>query len=519
MKVICIKDDGYDVVHQMWIENYPKKGEVYTVRKRVHSVNGLGYLLQEITNPIMANGMEPSFNCRRFEPLVLNNEKKTTAQQLASSLTILFVIFLCASVRQTAVFAQIPVYQKDSLIKYTMPAQSFYVKVPIRYIHDTVYLPCPETPKPIPKEFRWSNFTGTFQQFIDSAIASKQTAYIDKDVTPLNTVSIDGDITLIGNGCTVTSINKTAFVLGAGKHTFKNFNIIQTKPDGIAFFTKQIAGILWTNYVQNVNIDGGGEGYSSSRGGNDTSWAGTTIENSIIKVRSGGIGVFSQDGPYKYLHLKNVQIQTDTTHNIYVHPNVSLYFDSVASLGVKMEGKLMMHQHSGGNPQFYNSAKYSVFKKVYCNGEMFEMTNPKSGYVQIDSSEIAPYVAWGGVAKVWATNSRFYNAGNGIFLSGTLYNCSGGAWTLAGDTLRLVGGNYSEVSMRGGGMLITDNTKIQYMSVADRGNDFEGHINNSTMKFLYDEKKGNGILYLFNTPKPATYGYPYRPDIIQNIVR
>ena len=73
-KVRCIKDDGYDIVHQVWIQNYPVKGEVYSIRKRVHSKNGLGVLLNEITNPLMPNGIEPNFSMRRFEPVTDDTE-------------------------------------------------------------------------------------------------------------------------------------------------------------------------------------------------------------------------------------------------------------------------------------------------------------------------------------------------------------------------------------------------------------------------------------------------------------
>lgn len=267
--------------------------------------------------------------------------------------------------------------------------------------------------------------------------------------------------------------------------------------------------------MKDVNIEGGGDGYLSARGGNDTSWATTTIENSIIKVKSIGISVFSQDGPYKNLHLKNVQIKTDTTHNIYVHPSVSLYYDSVASLGA---GKLMQHQYSGSGNGGYGTAKYSRFVKVHTNGRAFEMTRVKDGFVEIDSSDIAPYVT-GAVlaAKVWAANTRFYNAGNGILLSGTLFNCTGGAWSSGNDTLKLVGGKYNEVSMRYGGKIIADHTEIEYMSVADRGNDFGGIFTNSEIKSLQDGKNGNGVLNLFNTPRPAPYyGQPYRPEIVNS---
>jgi hypothetical protein len=67
-KMVCIKDDGYDPVHTLWIREFPVKGRVYTVRKRVHSRWGMGLLLEEIVNPIMPNGAEPNFARSRFRP-------------------------------------------------------------------------------------------------------------------------------------------------------------------------------------------------------------------------------------------------------------------------------------------------------------------------------------------------------------------------------------------------------------------------------------------------------------------
>lgn len=70
--VKCIKDDGYDEVQAQWIRNFPVKGEVYTVRKRMHTAWGMGLLLEEIQNPLMPNGAEPNFNRNRFKPVSSN---------------------------------------------------------------------------------------------------------------------------------------------------------------------------------------------------------------------------------------------------------------------------------------------------------------------------------------------------------------------------------------------------------------------------------------------------------------
>jgi hypothetical protein len=78
MKVICVSDSNYDIVHTLYIENYPKKGEIYTIRKRVHTPHGVGYLLEEISNPIMPNGVEPNFHSSRFRAVEEESDSKIT---------------------------------------------------------------------------------------------------------------------------------------------------------------------------------------------------------------------------------------------------------------------------------------------------------------------------------------------------------------------------------------------------------------------------------------------------------
>lgn len=69
MIVECIKDDGYNPNMLKWIHQFPVKGQNYYVRKRVHTKNGLGFLLDEIVNPIMPNGEEPNFHHSRFREI------------------------------------------------------------------------------------------------------------------------------------------------------------------------------------------------------------------------------------------------------------------------------------------------------------------------------------------------------------------------------------------------------------------------------------------------------------------
>jgi len=383
-------------------------------------------------------------------------------------------------------------------------------------IHDTIFVnTCPPQPS---TGLKWSEWKGSFQSFIDSAIGG--TAYIDKDVTPAAPVQVRGSITVIGDTTKlITNIHKDLFILHPNaKQVFIDLRIHQPNTTGSAFNRVVSSGTTFYDSLHNVNITGGAYAYQSSRGGKSDSMAITAMRNCVFKIYVCGIGVFSQDGPFRALHLRNVQIKTDTTHNIYVHPATSLFYDSVASLGA---GKLFQHQYSGSGNGGYNTGKYSIFNRVYSNGKMFEMTSLKEGPIIITNSNIAPYTTAGvAVPFVKAFNTTFLNNGNGIHLAGELYNCKGGAWSFGSDTLKLINSDFEEISMRSGGVIISENSTVKWMTVADRGNDFKAYFTNSVITNLGDGRNGNGIIYLKDTPTPAAaYGQPYRPEIIKQLER
>lgn len=65
----CINDKGYQPIHLQWIKQFPKLNEIYTLRDEIKTETGIGYLLEEISNPIMPNGIEPNFSSNRFKRL------------------------------------------------------------------------------------------------------------------------------------------------------------------------------------------------------------------------------------------------------------------------------------------------------------------------------------------------------------------------------------------------------------------------------------------------------------------
>lgn len=70
MKLICINDE-FNNEARLKVKNLPKFGEVYTLRKARSRNNRVGFLLREITNPLiyvasLNDFTEPDFDSARF---------------------------------------------------------------------------------------------------------------------------------------------------------------------------------------------------------------------------------------------------------------------------------------------------------------------------------------------------------------------------------------------------------------------------------------------------------------------
>jgi hypothetical protein len=68
MLVECINDQNWDPRSLPYIKEFPVKGIVYTVKKRNHCglSLGMGYVLEELNNPLLPDGSEVGFSCKRF---------------------------------------------------------------------------------------------------------------------------------------------------------------------------------------------------------------------------------------------------------------------------------------------------------------------------------------------------------------------------------------------------------------------------------------------------------------------
>lgn len=373
----------------------------------------------------------------------------------------------------------------DTIVTVRFPAQTMQVPMPVRYIevpkYETVYV-CPPTVAPM----YWSEYSGSFQAFVNDAALFGRVAYIDKDVQPFATIDVPSGLQLKAD--TSVAIRNKVRVLfrlhaATGSQLFEGLRIVQDS--GCTAFERITSGVAFYDSLHNVQVTGGEAAYSSSRGGTASKMAVTAMRNCRFDVRYIALSAFSQDGPWRALHLYNVQMKTSYSHNLYVHPSTSLCFDSVASMGA---GKLMMHQFShngllklinkdykGDGVGDYYSARYSIFKRVYCNGEAFEMTPVDStlnnGYnrIWIEDSDIGPYVTGAApVATVNAYRTSFFNAGNGILIAGILDSCRGGAWGVDGYRLSIRRSNMSEVVFRYGGQIFISNSRVENIWGADR---------------------------------------------------
>lgn len=389
---------------------------------------------------------------------------------------------------------------RDTIVRYSTVRDTVVIR-------DTIYI----TANP-PQKLIWSRYNGSFQSFVDSAAKGGLVAYIDRNVTPAATVQIPSNITIEADtNIVVTNPHKILFQLSTatGTQIFKGLRIVQDSI-GTAFY-RVTPNVSFYDSLFDVQVRGGLNAYESSRGGTASKMAIAAMRNCKFDVGYIAVQVFSQDGPYKSLHLYNTELKTATSHNIYVHPATSLYYDSVACVGA---GKLMQHQYSGSGNGGYNTGKYSVFNRVFSNGKAFEMTTlANESPVVITNSVLAPYVT-GGIppAIVHAKNSQFFNAGNGIFLQGVIDSCTGGVWSSGSFPLLIMNSNLKEFSFRGGGILTIANSTVAYMWGADRGQLFAIKLLNCKVGQIWDGKNGDGFIQFVNTPIPNNN---LRPDVIK----
>lgn len=398
-------------------------------------------------------------------------------------------------------------FSQDSIwVTGSIPVKIPKPKPEIVVIHDTIVVYVHDTINVCPQDngrLKLSEWPGSFQSFIDSA----KVAVIDAPVGATG-IHIRKSMRVVGTPQgAITNTGAELFIMYAGTKIEIDSLTITQGAAGTAFYRQIITGKTWTDSISNTNVNGGRYTYLSSRGGKRDSLAVTTFTNCILKNSTMNIQVYSQDGPFRALHLRNAQLSTDTTHNIYLHPSVAVNFDSVVSIKA---GKLALHYYSGGVDSLYHTAAYFKLNRVSSlDRDMWEMVTPKGGIVEVHNSDLAPYTT-SGVAfpNVYSTNTRWSNWGNGIDITGRIVNCSGEVWS-KGNKLIVDGGTFSNANLRNGGTMALTNVSITgQMYIAEYAGYFIINANNCTAPYINDLRNSEGNVYWSGTPVPANNARP-----------
>lgn len=425
-----------------------------------------------------------------------------------------YLLVIVFSLLSTILFAQ-----EDTIINVPVT-----IKIPFRIkkeiirdtiiIVDSVYVGClcpPDSTIPtIPDTLKFSQFGGTFKEFIKFAGEQNKIAVLDSNISITEPIGVRGNSRLIGyNKPTIISNQRWVFWLYEGDHLFDNLNIIMTNPLGYAFYTDAKNNIIWNNVIKNTDVTGGESSYVSSLGGNDSTKCGTIIENCNFENSTINVRIFSQDGPYKYLHLCNTELKTTISHNLYLHPNVSYKACNTSHLGA---GKLALHHFSrDGVPGI---AEYITVTgaKSFDNYSPFQF--PPNQIARIDSSDIALYSD--GNQVVWATNTNFKQVGGaGAWVTGEsiIDNCTGYILTSGAS---ISNSNLKQLRLQSSGITEIVNSTVEYCGGGGLNNEFHLILDNTHIlgMSLTNINPFSTILLLNGSTITPAYNWKIPPGLI-----
>jgi hypothetical protein len=281
-------------------------------------------------------------------------------------------------------------------------------------------------------------FLTNYNRFADAVKAAQATGkwlMLPATYNVTEKIEIRGNIKIGALGkCRLFDLTKkseagTCIMLYEGNHTFKNIEFIYPATSAVenynAVQTAQ-SDITYHNYFFNCKFSGKWyNNYQSSMGHGISAFY-----NTRFFAESENIQYYSQSGS-KTLILYNDTLETLLSHCVYSHPinNYDLY--NVLVLG---SGKLAWDSYGTSPTVTTGTNSFQRFRKCRLadtatakawggNKPMWQLWTV-SAPIYIDSSDMAGYEVKG---KVYATNSHFYNAGNGETLgnSAELKNCTG----------------------------------------------------------------------------------------------
>jgi len=412
-----------------------------------------------------------------------------------------------------------PALKFDSTFKFVLPKprpQIIVIRDTVK-VHDTTYVikviykdtgsikyidTCIDDGPILPidsAKLAWSRFKTmgyTFKEYIHEVQKLGAIALIDVDVTPAETIFINGDIIVESlPGVTVTNyLAGPLWLLGNGLHIFRNMSYAQTDSlKGVVWRTALPATgqppYVFHDSIRNVSVEGGNNSYYSDRGGSKSQWSKVSISQAIFKNRHVNIMVFGQDvGNYKSLLLDSVELWSWTSHNGYVHTDISVQATFVRSMQIGPNA-VAWHGYSSGGGEggkgTADSSEYQIFKFCYSApaGGRWQIPQPYTIRLSPTDSIVRPVQMIGcnlplydiPIPKMEAVNCTFtYGPFNG-----TCTNCSGVYRPQNNSTII---NSTAEMSVQEGGVITLVNSTATKMYDSDRIaplNPLRLHLDNS----------------------------------------
>lgn len=322
-----------------------------------------------------------------------------------------------------------------------------------------------------------SVFLINYSGFADAVKAAQTTGkwlMIPANYNVTEKIEIHGNINIgaIDRGrlhdLTKKSEGGTCILLYEGNHTFKNIEFVYTgpavPPNYNAIQTAQL-DITFSNHFYNCKFSGGWyNNYQSSLGHGVSAFY-----NTRFFAESENIQYYSQSGP-KTLIMYNDTLETLLSHCVYSHP-INNY--DVYGLIILRSGKLAWDSYgtspivTTGKNSFQRFKKCRVadtaYSKAWGGGKPMWQLWSTSAPIYIDSCDMAGYEVKG---KVYASNSHFFNAGNGETLGSDaeLKNCIGSVSVKNEQSITITNCN-----LRSFGAGLRSNVQISNSSIQSAG--------------------------------------------------
>jgi len=309
------------------------------------------------------------------------------------------------------------------------------------------------------------------EAIVQNVALEGDTLTLSNDCIPEQHVPIDGDLTIQGTEAkplVITcnfrdGIDQDAYglYLGGGKKTFNNVVFVKggKNPFGSCIQTTQ-ADINYNITFNNCKWIGNWKYNLQSTMGHGT----VTFNGCSLFAIDNNIQYYSQIGS-KTLVMRNCDMQSITTHNVYSHLWNNHDFYNVVSKGCgKGRNALNIYATKTDVPYFSTMNRFVRCRNApgaTAGGEHAPMwrIQANGGTIEMDSCDL-PTFEWNGVFNIRNTNITNEGNGTAIYGASTLTNCTGKVTAIS--SLYLIGCNMTEVIVPKGSNLTMNGGKSAF---------------------------------------------------------